>query len=60
MMAMFDTKDLAAMLKIGRDRAYDLMRSEGFPSIKIGKTYRVDEEALLQWIRDNRGRTWEI
>lgn len=26
------------------------MRTDGFPSIKIGREYRVEESALLDWI----------
>lgn len=28
------------------------MRSEGFPSVKIGREYRVAEQALIDWMMD--------
>lgn len=43
---MLTTKDLQVILKIGRDRAYALMRSKAFPSMKIGARYYVTKEAL--------------
>ena len=33
--------DLMERLGIGRDRAYSLMKSPGFPSMKLGKTYLI-------------------
>lgn len=50
---MLDTKDLQEVLKMGRNNAYSLMKSECFPSIKIGKKYYVSEESLKAWIKDN-------
>ncbi|MCR5337172.1 MAG: helix-turn-helix domain-containing protein [Lachnospiraceae bacterium] len=44
-------KELASVLKIGRDKAYALIRSSSFPSICIGKRYIVTEHALKEWLR---------
>lgn len=30
------------------------MRADGFPSIKIGREYRVEEQALLDWIKNTK------
>ena len=30
------------------------MRADGFPSIKIGREYRVEEQALLDWMRETK------
>ena len=40
------TDDLKNILGIGRDKAYALMRSEAFPSTKIGRTCFVTEKNL--------------
>lgn len=53
---MLDVKMLSRELSIGRDRAYCLMRNKAFPSIKIGNTYRVSEDALERWKRQYEGR----
>ena len=42
--------ELRNKLGIGRDKAYALMRSSAFPSIKLGKQYYVTEEALKNWL----------
>ena len=47
---MLTVKDLQRILKIGRDRAYALMKSKGFPSMKLGGRYYVSEEALNRWL----------
>lgn len=57
---MLTTKDLQTILKIGRDRAYALMRSKAFPSIKIGARYYVTKEALDEWLRKYAYRTYEL
>lgn len=57
---MLTAKDLQAKLKIGRDRAYALMRSKGFPSIKLGGRYYVSEEALERWIKEYEYKTYVL
>lgn len=57
---MLTTKDLQVILKIGRDRAYALMRSKAFPSMKIGARYYVTKEALEEWLRKYAYKTFEL
>ena len=47
---MLTVKDLSKILRIGRDKAYALMKSNGFPSVCIGKRYFVTTKALNDWI----------
>ena len=30
------------------------MRTEGFPSIRIGQEYRVEEQALIDWMKETK------
>lgn len=53
-------KDLQDKLGIGRERAYALMRTGGFPSIRLGCSYVVTEAALETWLKQNEGRTINI
>ena len=57
---MLTTKELQETLKIGRDRAYALMRSKAVPSIKIGARYYVTQEALDEWLRTYAYRTFHL
>ncbi len=53
-MDLLNVKDIQKCLRVGRDKAYGLMHSKTFPSIKIGGTYYVEEEALKEWLQKNR------
>ncbi|MBO6298470.1 MAG: helix-turn-helix domain-containing protein [Lachnospiraceae bacterium] len=51
-------KDLGKTLKIGRDKAYALIRSNGFPSTCIGNRYIVTERALNEWLHQYEHKTY--
>lgn len=53
-MNILNTEDLQTILKIGSKQAKALMRTDGFPSIKIGREYRVEEQALLDWMKETK------
>lgn len=53
-------KDLEETLNIGKDKAYALMKSKSFPSIRIGKTYMVMHDDLMLWLKQNVGKTVNI
>ena len=43
-------KEVAAVLGISRAGAYNLMRSEGFPTLFIGKRMVVPKDRLMDWM----------
>lgn len=53
-------KDIQKKLNIGRDKAYALMHSSGFPSTKLGGQYIVTEEALEKWLRSYEYKTYAM
>lgn len=55
-MQMLKVKDLQNILNVGRERAYALMKTKGFPAIQIGKTYVVSKASLKEWVENNEGR----
>lgn len=59
-MKLLSVKELQQNLSIGRDKAYDLMRNPAFPSVRIGGTYRVSEEALWEWYRHYQGKEFKM
>lgn len=42
--------DIAQVLGISRACAYELMRSDGFPTLRIGKRMTVLKVKLMEWI----------
>lgn len=43
-------EEVAQVLGVSRAQAYNLMRSEGFPTLKIGKRMTVPKNKLIEWI----------
>jgi len=43
-------EDVAQVLGVSRAQAYNIMRSEGFPTLKIGKRMTVPKHKLIEWI----------
>jgi len=48
---MLSVPDVAEVLGIGRANAYELVRSEGFPAIKIGNRIIVPKDEFISWIK---------
>lgn len=59
-MQVLTTKEVSAILKLGRDKTYALMGSKNFPSYKIGKQYFITDEALFKWLKNANGKTIPI
>ena len=52
---MLNANAVAQTLGISRAGAYELMHSEGFPTLRIGKRMMVSKEHFIQWIESNSG-----
>ena len=50
---MLSVPQLAAALGISRSGAYALVRSEGFPALKIGSRIVIPKDELLKWIPEH-------
>ncbi len=50
---MLSVPDLTEALGISRAGAYELVKSEGFPTLHIGNRILIPKEELIAWIRDN-------
>ena len=49
---MLSVPQLATALGISRSRAYALVRSAGFPALKIGSRIVIPKDELLAWIHE--------
>lgn len=43
-------EDIAKVLRISRNKAYEVVHSKDFPCFKIGKQYRIKRERFIQWL----------
>ena len=50
---MLSVPDVASVLGISRAGAYELVRSDGFPSLRIGSRIVVPKERFINWINAN-------
>ena len=50
-----NAKQVAAVLGISRAGAYNLMRSEGFPTLRVGNRMIVPKDKSLAWINAQIG-----
>lgn len=46
------TEDVGAVLGIGRNNAYAVVHSKGFPATKIGKQYRIPRDKFIVWMNN--------
>ncbi len=51
---LMNAKDVAELLGISESKSYSLMQQGVIPSIRIGRSVRVQEEDLHQYIERNR------
>lgn len=52
---MLSVKELATVIGVSRTSAYELTKTKGFPSIKIGSRVVIPKEKLIEWIDKNTG-----
>lgn len=45
--------DVQRILNIGRNKAYKLVRTDGFPKIQLGNTIRIPKSKFEQYIKAN-------
>ena len=51
---LLKVEDLQRIFNCGRNKALALMSFKTFPSIKIGRTYFVEEQELYIWLKKNK------
>ena len=51
-----NAEEVAKFMGISRAKAYTLMHSEGFPTIRIGKRMMVPREKLPEWLEKHTAK----
>lgn len=54
---MLSVREIAKVLGISKTSAYDLVRSKGFPVLKIGSRLVVPKEKFREWVEQNTGES---
>ena len=52
---MLSVQEIAIVLGISKTSAYELVRSNGFPVLKIGSRFVVPKETFCEWVEQNTG-----
>ena len=47
---MVSVEQLCAMLKIGRNTAYELLRSGKIKAVRIGRQYRIPKKWVIEYL----------
>ena len=56
MPSLLTVKEVAQVLRIGRNAAYELIYRDNFPVLRLGpKKIRVPKNELIRWIETNTG-----
>ena len=50
-------EDLTQILSIGRNTAYELVRSGKIKSIRIGRSYRITRDSIAEYLAQNQDST---
>ena len=50
----YTVSEMAKVLNIGKNKAYELVKTEGFPVIYIGSSIRIPIEALKKRLNDGK------
>lgn len=56
---LLTVKDIQVIFDMGKNQAYDLMNSAGFPSLKINNRIFVSETKLDEWVSAYTGRDFK-
>lgn len=52
-----NAEQVGIALGLSRAKAYNLVNSEGFPTLRVGKRLIIPKDAFLRWINENLGKT---
>lgn len=53
---MLSVPEVAAVLGISQAGAYELVRTDGFPSLKVDSRIVVPKEKFIEWIDENTAK----
>lgn len=57
---LLTVEEIQKVFSCGRRQAYELVNSEGFPNLRIGRKILVPEDELTVWIKKHIGKTYYL
>lgn len=60
MTTLYDVNEIKKIFSCGKNTAYDIMNSSGFPSIRVGRKIFVEKEEFEKWLQKNAGKRIKI
>lgn len=60
MSEFYTVADIAKILRVSKNTAYRVANSDGFPSVKIGGTYRIPKKQFEIWCDKFLGKEVKI
>lgn len=54
----YSVQEAAAAVGISTSRMYQLVKSEGFPVVQIGRRLRVSKKGLERWVEEQATKGW--
>lgn len=56
----YSIKEIQEIFGFSRSKALSLVKTHGFPTIRIGRSYYVDSLKLDKWIEENYGKNISV
>lgn len=57
---VYTPDEVQKIFKLGRTQTYNLMNSEGFPTLRVNRKMYVEDEALRVWMKNYTGKTFSV
>ena len=54
-LVFYTITDIMKIFKLGKNKAYYLIKTKGFPVIKVGRKSLVPKAELKKWVKQNIG-----
>lgn len=55
---VYTVSDIQRIMSLGRTRVYELMRSDGFPSIKLNNRIYITKKNFEKWLDKNTNKVF--
>lgn len=47
---VLNVKEIQAILRIGKRQAYELIKTNQFHTVRVGKSIKIDRESFVRWL----------